>query len=367
MNHVTDTQELISLCKFPVTLQSLKSFCRALFYTKVEDLGLGEWSISLRFQCAPFRPNGYVQAVKTNTKWKFCIFINLWHVSKNKSYSNAERYFYACATLCHELRHIYLQINSEKNHFANYLDYIAFMETTGRFSHHYLAEVYSMIFSIKKYHQYRKYKYMTTPAELVCMRYGYSDSLILLNSILSQNEEKVIVRIIKGISLVCETMEVSYLRNSQAVNMFAMLLGKVVTASRKNSDFITRYPQFRLFLQETGELRDFEDIYRIGKAEQLSYCADVMVRLFFFADEASLKKQQLPDDMYNDIERWANEYIAMGIRYLQTKDLAKVVLSDQIVEDNAAVIVKNITLLNRRMTLLGMKHDMGNVFPAYKI
>jgi hypothetical protein len=367
MNQVTDRQDLISLCTVPATIQSLKSFCRALFYAKVDDLNLKEWAISLKFQCTPFRPNGYVQAIRTKKKWKFYISINLWHVSKNKCYSNAERYFYASATLCHELHHVYLQVNGEKNRFDNYLDYIAFMEANGRFSNNYLAEVYSMIFSIKKYHQYRKYKYITTPAELVCMRYGYADSLSLLDSILSKNEKIVIERIVESISLVYETIEVSYLRNSQPINLFAKLLGNVVTASRKKSDFTTRYPQFRLLLQETGDLRDFEDIYRIGKAEQLTYCADVVVRLFFFADESSLMKKGLPDDMYNDIERWANKYIAMGIRYLQTKDLAKVILSDQIVEDNAAVIIKNITLLNRRMTLLGMKHNIGNVLPIYKI
>lgn len=367
MNQVTDSEDLLSLCKSKATPQALKSFCTALFNKKVEDLGLEKWSISLKFQCNPFQPNGSVRAIRIRRKWRFIISINLRHASKNKSYSNAERYFYTCATLCHELRHVFLQVNGEGNHFDNYLDYIAFMETTGRFSRNYLAEVYSMIFSVRKYHQYRKYKYMTTPAELVCLRYGYSDSLVLLNSILSKNEKKVIERIMESISLVCDAMEVSYIRSSQPVNLFAKLLGRVVTASRKNLNFITRYPQFRLFLQETGELRDFEDIYRTGKKEQLNYYADVVIRLFFFVDESSLKKKGLPDDMYNDLELWANEYIAMGIRYLQNKNLAKVILSDQIVEDNAAVIVKNITLLNRRMTLLEMKHKIGNVFPAYKI
>ena len=367
MNQATNMQDLISLCTFPATHQSLKSFCRMLFYTRVNDFDLSEYSISLKFQHTPFRPNGYVQALKTKTKWSFCITINLWHVSKNKSYSDTERYFYACATLCHELYHVYLYVNGEKCRFDNYLDYIAFMETTSRFSKNYLLEIYSMVFSTKEYYQYRKHAYMTTPAELVCMRYGYSDALALMSSMLNERERIVMEQILESISLVCKSMEVSYLRNSQAVNLFAKLLGRVVAASHKKSDFTTRHPQFRPLLQETGALRDFEDIYRIGKAEQLNYCADIVVRLFCFADEASLAKKGLPDDMYKDLECWANEYIAMGIQYLQTKELAKIILPDQVVEDNAAVIIKNITLLNRRMALLGMKHDAGSVLPAYRV
>lgn len=367
MNQATDMQDLISLCTFPTTLQSLKLFCRTLFYTRVNDLDLSEYSISLKFQNTPFQPNGYVQAIWFKKKWRFYITINLWHVSKNKSYSDAERYFYTCATLCHELHHVYLYVNGEKCRFNNYLDYIAFMETTGRFSNNYLMEIYSMIFSAKNYYQYRKQKYMTAPTELICMRYGYSDALILMNSMLNDSERIVLERIAESVSLVCKSIEVGYLRNAQPINLFAKLLGNVVTASRKKSDFTTRYPQFRLLLRETGGLRDIEDIYRMGKAEQLNYSADIVVHLFCFADEASLVKQGLPDDMYKDLEYWANEYIAMGIQYLQTKDLARVILSDQIVEDNAAVIIKNITLLNRRMTALGMKHYTGSVLPIYNI
>lgn len=367
MNQATNMQDLISLCTFPTTLQSLKLFCRTLFYTRVKDLDISENSVSLKFQNTPFQPNGYVQAIRSKKKWRFYITINLWHVRKNKSYSDAERYFYTCATLCHELHHVYLYVNGEKCRFNNYLDYVAFMETTSRFSNSYLMEIYSMIFSAKKYYQYRQRKYMTTPAELVCMRYGYSDALMLMNSILNDSEKIVFERITESVSLACKSMEVSYLRNSQPINLFAKLLGNIVTASRKKPDFTTRYPQFKLLLRETGGLRDFEDIYRIGKAEQLNYYTDVVVHLFCFADEASLAKQGLPDDMYRDLESWANEYIAMGIQYLQTKDLAKIILSDQVVEDNASVIIKNISLLNRRMAILGMKHDTGNVFPAYKV
>lgn len=362
---VNQIESLERLCVLPVTYNSLKEFCVAAFEQGCQLLNIESNAILLSFQRNPLSANGGMKCLKREY-YRFYVIVNLWNNLHDQYEDDYERYFYACVTVCHELFHIYLQIQGNNNTFDNYLEFLAYVEETGRFSRNFISKFYAMVFAQGSLKNERN-RYFSNPEEICCIRYGYSIAHRLLKDKLNQYSREKIERILESIELVYKNIEICYVRKSQPVSLLAKCYYRIVSASSKNRNLLQRYPQFFLFVEENGSVRNLQEIYSVGKKAEIVFLAEVIVRFFMWEDENDLVHNPFSAEIYTDIEQWANDYIEKGVEFLQKRELAKIFLPKKIVEDNAALIIKNITLLNKRMLLLGMKHDGKNVLPLYRI
>lgn len=362
---VNQIKSLEKLCILPVTYETLKEFCVAAFEHGCRMLNIESSAVSFSFQRNPLSANGSMRCLKRDA-YNFYVIVNLWHNLHRNFNDDYERYFYACVTVLHELFHIRLQIHGSDNNFDDYLSFLSYIEETGRFSRNFGSKFYAMLFSQVSLNHGR-YRYFSNPEEICCIRYGYLSAYSLLQNVLNQYSSIKIEKICESIELIYNNIEACYIRKSQPISLLAKCYCRIVTAVEKNHSLLQQYPLFSLFIEENGSIRNLQGIYSIGKRKEIDFLDDIVVRFFMWEDENELIYNKFSEEMYADIEQWANSYIEKGVDYLQKQELAEVVLPPKIIEDNAALIIKNIDILNQRMLLLGMKHNGKNIVPLYRI
>ena len=67
----------------------------------------------------------------------------------------------------------------------------------------------------------------------------------------------------------------------------------------------------------------------------------------------------------NHLEELANRYCRSTIDYLKDSAIGRVFLDEAILQDNAAMLAKNVDRLNKLMVQYNMAHTEGSIIPLY--
>ena len=92
---------------------------------------------------------------------------------------------------------------------------------------------------------------------------------------------------------------------------------------------------------------------------------EILIRLFISLSIDWTSIFATHTDFYNHIAALANNYCEKTVYYLKNISLGEVFLHKDILQDNAAMLIKNVHILNKLMNKYGMNHTSGSVLPVY--
>ena len=93
----------------------------------------------------------------------------------------------------------------------------------------------------------------------------------------------------------------------------------------------------------------------------------ILIRMFIFWDCDWNELFEKTEGLKMLITKLANEYCQQYLCYLLNQEIARVFMPEEIIQDNAAMLIKSIHMIKRKMKQYGMQNAVGGVFPMYGI
>lgn len=106
-------------------------------------------------------------------------------------------------------------------------------------------------------------------------------------------------------------------------------------------------------------------IYAEQTEENKQLADNILIRLFITMEFDWTQLFAEHKALYDHIAVLANDYCSKTVDYLKNITLGEVFLHKDILQDNAAMLIKNTNTLNKRMDKYGMAHTTGSVLPVY--
>lgn len=341
-------------------LNILKDFCDFVFAQETQLLETKH--IRLKVKIFPVSTSGFIRIWKKKEDYRFYIIINLLPFILNKHLSDTMRYFYLYATIVHELRHIELLSNTAKK---NYRELLAFWDEARCFSHlHWLNEI-NFLFAHEERKKLRKRQYAVSASEILCNLNGYQRSYDLFREYLSDREHIRIETAIDSLRFLNKHMAISYTRTNRPSNQFVRMVQEAQFIFRKKMRIRKMFAPLDNLLSSTGRIKSIDQIFSSRSDDNEDLIDKILVNMFICAD---LNLQRVFDgnqEIKTHLTRLANEYCDATVYYLQNIKIGEVFLDSSILQDNAAMLIKNTQRLNLLMQRYNMERTNGSVIPLY--
>lgn len=319
--------------------------------------------VSIKCSLMPLPGNGYVRARRLEEGYRYHIRINLLPFLMGKFTSNRMRLFYLYVTIVHELHHVHLL---ECKKVETYSELMAFWEEYRSFSRLRLMDGIGMLLMRKKAAATRRNKYRASVAETMCNLAGFEKSYKVLGAYLSQSETENVNKIIESLKFLQNHISVTYGHGNQPYNLFTKMVREVQPLLKKDPHELsgTLKPMMYLFSPE-GHVKSVEQLFAERTDENEQIIDGLLTHWFICADMVFSPIFERDPTLKNHLETLANRYCAGVIQYLKNIEIGEIFLDKEILQDNAAMLVKNVDRLNKLMAHYDMIHFQGSVIPLY--
>lgn len=360
------------LCQFvrqkKVTAMNLYHFCELVIEEELKRRPLLN-PPQFRIKFSPLPVNGYVK-MRLQGGTQHCIAtINIFSLLRNrKGTYGAMCYFYLYATIVHELEHV--RLLSELNT-ARIPEYRRFLATTQQILLSASTKrkgISRKIISQLNNTKIRRRHGIVSLDELICTKAGLKVAFAQLQNALSAEERRIIIEMIESVSFLCESLEIDYRSHDRAYNSFARTFSALAEAIHNAPILLQHFGQLAWLFDKDGSLVPIHLIFQYAKDHpETDLYDEFLIRLFISCDlEWSDFFKNCPA-FQRYMEVLANNYCDRCVKYLKNMAVGEIFLKPQVMQDNAAMLIKNTARLNFLMEKFGMKHTKGSVIPLYRI
>ena len=342
-------------------LAHLKKFSQCVI--EKELCGELKERVSIKCSLMPILSNGYVRIRKADNGYRYHIRINLLPFLIGQYASNRMRLFYLYATIVHELYHIHLL---EREKVVSYCELMAFWEEQRGFTRLRLMDNLGMILMRKKAMVTKRNKYRTSVAEILCNLAGIEKSYKVFAKYLSQAETATVDKIIASLRFMEEHISITYGHGNQPYNLFTKMVREIQPLIKKDPTKLSDIfkPMMCLFSLE-GHVKSVEQLFAERTAENDQVIDGLLTHWLICADMDFSPIFEKNPALKEHLEKLANQYCAAAIQYIKNIEIGEVFLDKEILQDNAAMLVKNVNRLNKLMVHYGMAHTEGSIIPLY--
>lgn len=346
------------------TIISLIKYCRNTFQYLRQSMKISR-KVCLIPLTIPFsETNGFTVSLGLKNKALDFIFINLWPFRKKES-SATMISFYLFSVIAHELKHVKILedwYNGKTDTFGILFSSWAVNHTGGE---GFFNRIIRFYFSSKGTSQLRKKRYDVSPLELICYYFGFQESFNHYAHLLSQQEREIASTILHSLEFINRYIDIDYFTSKQAYNRFTHTLYYIQKSFTRHPEQLQKYPQFSCIFTPSGLLKSPSQIFADRTKDNTDLLDQILIRMFitlsFNWQDIFIKEQQF----YDHICKLANTYCSESINYLKNIVSGEVFLSKSVLQDNAAMLIKNVNTLNQLMSSYHMPRTSGSVLPLF--
>lgn len=338
------TNSPLELVQEDVRLRDLSVFAQLVLRQELPRYQLSV-PVSLRMRPWPLRANGLVSRIRRRAT----ITINGLAFRKNSRLT----WFYLYATIVHELEHLLLMQELEEGGPPELDRLLAGLCQQYRLDDSFLQVVTP---------RYAEHRRSASLPELLCTQVGFQRALAALGSALSPEERATTERMLDSLCFMREHLAILYGNSGQPYQLFSSVMLSLQRKLRMNPAALGRLRQLSRILTPEGALLSPRLMFERRTPEDQDFYDALLIQLFLLDD---MPWGQIFSDcpaLQPHMETLANDYCMRSVRYLQQLSRGRAFFGDDILQDNAAMLVKNTHLLNAQMKRYQMHHTAGTVF-----
>lgn len=332
----------------------LKQFAEECFLEKLHRID-SENSINIMLKTwrLPNNTNGaYINLRFMNS---IIININIFSIC-NLNVTENLKYFYVYLIICHEIEH-HLDIVGSKKNICDLIELISFFENSFFPKRFYIEKIIYDLF----YRSYKRKRYLTAASEIVCEYSSMNEAYKVFEFMLSADEDKYVCDLVNSLTFIRKNCEIAYYMGDPVNRVYKMLdiLKKYGKWNYKKM-FIENHCLKYLF-DENGNLKKMLSIFEARNEENSILVDQVLIELFILCDTDLTTDFNINGDFFRYIEELANNYCSSSIEYIRKRKVASAYWTEDIINDNTLLIVKNVTRLNKLMIRYNMEQVGGSI------
>lgn len=317
---------------------------RKQFVSQVlEAWGTDTTHINLMYYYIPGRENGFT-AVPSRGKKKYTVGLNLCRKAETEDLAR----FYLCVTLFHELEHIRIE-REYQNPCTTMSQWLIAAERSTR-------KQWIRYFpgGLVEWRQKRRYKrYQTSVNELHCIYAGYRGALQTVGDSLTDAQRDVMERICESVAFVEDNLEVDYAEKGAPVGKFIYLMELLVRSHRKNK-LSPGEGLLRLVLFDNWSMKSLTQIFEQRTEENADLIDGVIVQMFMFLKMDFQNELDGNPQLRSHIEGLLKAKMEKLVDYISSYRFAGIYLSEEVLKDNNAMILKEANLLRKLSKKYGL-------------
>lgn len=347
------------------SLASYKKYCYAVFEELRESLKIRR-KVRLISIPIPFSSfNGFAISAGKQNKSFDVVFVNLWPYLRSRKGSQTMPLFYLYSVVAHELKHIkilqdwYDGINCE-------FDVLFSQWTLNHFLSGFFVERMARNYLLfRGASELKKRRYDVSPIELLCYQFGFQEAFIHFSDLFDSHELELAQTIIDSINFIVQHFEIDYFSGRQAYNRFTHTFYYLARFVQRHPKHIERCPQLSFIFNAEGLIKSPELIFAERTDENARLIDRILIRMFITTslDWGAMFKSN--PDLHHHINALSNTYCAEAVDYLKNTKLGEVFLHQSVLQDNAAMLIKNVHTLNQLMDTHCMNRTSGSLIPMY--
>lgn len=350
------------ICTAKADRNSIKRFSELVF---AHEISRYDFDYPVFFKLRPNLNaiNGYVQAYMLKQKRTATVTLNTVAFLRMAKKDGVPVWFYIYTTIVHELEHLRLIKILETGECANFNDFAAALCQYNAYTKQNLSGLFDGLIPIPDYSKVKEG--MTSLPELICTQKGMHRAFEVLNEVLSNEAKSTVLKMTESIDFLCEHIEITYRRSSQPYNQFAQNIITMSNRLAKDNSVSEKLKLLNCFFDKEGRPHSPVVLYEraINENEKLYNALLIHIFLLFDIDWKSIFTEHT--ELFSLLESLADTYCSQTVEYLKNISTGEIFLSVDILQDNAAMLIKNTERLNTLMKRYGMKRSGGSVFALY--
>lgn len=335
------------------SLENIKLLCREV----INNSELAEKNkVHIYVMTVPFFSNGYMCALKWKEIYNFSIYINVSSFLSKRELSNQMKWFYVYVTILHEFVHIDLVLNYRIK--WTYSSYLAAVEE--------MREIKSIMFQRAVYqimpgYKRKKKKYELSAVELFCRCMSLKNACEMFLPFLSEEEGKIITLIQNSAEFLVDHMEIGYSYNGMPYNKFNRSIVCASKIIKQDPGVLEKYPELKYIYTVDGGIKSIDKIFEGRNNENKEFIDCMLLQMFINLEQDYSLVFQSNNCLKNHIEFLANEYCNACIDYMEIAAIGTVFVEEEVLNDNALLLLKNAQYINKLMDKYNMKHTGGSL------
>lgn len=343
----------------------LAAYCRSVFNEQIQLLKIRK-KVHLIPIAVPFSLlNGFTLCLGIRRKTVQLVLINLWPFRFSTKKSLALQNFFLSSVVAHELFHIKIIQDWETGKTEDFQ--ILFSEWAVDHCHErfFPNQLVRRYLSFKEASALRKKRYAVSPIELLCFQYGFQQAFHYCEKSFDEQDLHLSRTILDSIEFINHHLEIDYFSSRQAYNRFTHSLYRLGRSSLQHPDRLKSFPQFSLLFSPKGILKSPVQIFLQRTEQNAGFIDAVLIRLFIALSISWEEIFQQYPAFYQHICKLSNDYCSQAILYIKDMKLGEVFLHRSILQDNAAMLIKNVNILNKLMDEYHIPRTAGSLLPLY--
>lgn len=315
----------------------------------------------------------HIQPLSKNTngalvhliRGQYHILINPIPFRKVAKESPALAYFYLYTTILHEFHHI--ELHETKPDQLDCLEYnhaLMLLEDYPDLKGRRLGKAFENILSLGN-RSVRKKKYAISATELACNCESLRKALARFQESLPEDRTRNVRLILSASEHLCNHIEIAYSFRGTPYSRFVYMVKAYSNLISKNPNYLEAAPYLRTLFTEKGEFVPVQSVYQRAKEEVGSFYTQVLFQLFLYSAFDFTEAFNGCEEMRSFLEELSNHYIKETIAYFQSIHMEEILVEKEIIEDNAAMKIKNVSRLQALMKKYKMNNTAGSVYPLY--
>lgn len=351
--------------KKPAEEAALRGFCRAVFEKECALMlpDIDPQSILFRVIKRGNDSNGQLRIRCFRGKYRFRVSINLRPLLKADTLSDDMKRLFLYATVVHELAHIDLLLSLRGKGEPNFFKLFAAWDQVGRAGN---FRVFLPPNPLLQGAAGKRKRKITSASEWYCNTIGFCRAYASTSSSLTEREKALTEILVNSLDFIVQHLEISYNREGNPRNLFLVSIKQMQSYKKHRRGRTAAFQQLDYLLHSDGSMLSVEELLaRMDSAD--GFYSAVLLRVFLYLDlDWSILFEKVPD-LKEIITALSNEYCENSIRYLTQIETGTIFLPESVLRDNAAMLIKNDQILNRKMKQYGIARTTGGVLPLYNV
>ena len=346
----------------PPTTRNLCSVSRMIYNYEISRY---QFQFKISLTASPFRglANGFVCTYTLNKQCRAQIIINVGNFVSASKQSDIVSWFYLYATIVHEFEHVSLMQQLCSYTSPDYKSLMAALSQHNNNGWINPQKIINKIVAVPKYTD-SKSRYASFH-ELICTQTSFKRAYEMLDTLFEEEDRKIINKMMNSLDFICDHMEITYESADQPYNLFAKTILSVRQKLLQNPSRINQLKQLYYIFDENICLKSPLEIYLSTDSTNKEFHDALLIHLFLLFDMDWTSLFSANDSFFNYMSELANTYNKRCIFYLENIAQGEIFVSKEILQDNAAMWIKNAKRLNNLMRQFNMKRTEGGVVALF--
>ncbi len=349
--------------------KDLRTFCKQVFYKEKERIfHHHDEVIKLKIRKSFLAGNGRAHIVSFFGKDYYAVIINLLPILRLQNSTLQMKKFYIYNTIVHELTHIKMQVKLRKSSIIPYAEFLAAWNQWFQFESLSIPLSPNLIpdISKKELNERKRRRWSSPAAEVFCVTEGMERAYKAIGESLSETERSLAEKYLTSLRFIKDKLEITYGRDGYPRDLFVFSIKQMQKYIRAKKGDMDRIPVLRELFHEDGTMLTVEELVKgIDDGDAPELFQSILLHVFIHIDCAWNKKIEYSERLRELLSVLSNEYCDKCVKYLEGMKLGEVFVPKYMLQDNAAMLIKNATRLNKKMELYGLERTSGSVIALY--